>query len=485
MKEIKVYVGKNLQSGIATRADQAHEFRFGTINLDQIKNLITGYNPKNRYIVYLDRLPLYTICTLRAKDGYNVITATEKRIWFGNGNDYCHYIIGDKTVDEMLDTCFMVQHAKKPDIIDLCATVRKAEKYNMTIYVTRGNTVVTFNDLPELIQPGGTYNVSNWHTPEDVGTAISYINKMMKAKEEFVEINSSYFGSDKTTKLYMIEPVTLRFKDLNQFNLKDWQLTAKTIRLTKDNEIDYDKRLTQRHENLLVNVVGGYDVSYSAITMRHSALGEQHNVEFDLVTRQVTKDGLVGTQTLLVKRNKEYVVETKWCRKIYQCDEQEYFAVPKYFKQNGKIIGYNDKIKYNLDIVQSIKLLTGYELADAVEVETWLKPEVMNYMVQFNSENQFYKLNNLESILSAAMVLKNKGSLTLDTITLTQARAEDHIFSDSERADEEDVVISELELVNDEDIFKFEDVHLELSISEAFELEIDDDYNYTVVVRLK
>lgn len=466
-KEIKVYVGKNLQSGIATRADQTHESKFKSINLDQIKDLIVGYDPKNRYSVYLDNLPLYTICTLQAKDGYNVITATEKRTWFGSRKDYDKYV-------------------KRPDIIDLCATVRKAEKYNIEIHVAHDDVITKFNDIPSsTVQPGKTYNVFNWHTPEDVGTAVSYINKMLKAKEEFVEISSSYFGSDKTTKLYMTEPVTLRFKDLNQFNLKDWQLTVKTVRLTKDDEIDYDKRLTQRHENLLVNVVGGYDFSYSAITMKHSSLCELHNAKFDLVTRQVTKDGLVGTQTVMIRKNKEYVVETKWHRKIYQCDDQEYFAVPKHFIKDGKIIGYNDKIKYNLDIVQSIKLLTGYELADAVEVETWLQPKVMNYMVQFNSENQFYKLSNLESILSAAMILKNNGSLTLDTITLTQARAEDHVFSDSERAGDEDVIISELELVNDEDIFKFEDVHLELSISEAFELEIDDDYNYTVVVRLK
>lgn len=433
---------------------------YKTINIDQIVAIISNKLGKDldtakKYLrrishnitVTLDGVALYIAKTIVGKKDKATLTAYEKRIWLLKKEDV---------------------YSKKLSAIDYIVLNKYADTYHLDIVF---NGLHLNGNIPVLLAPGNYIAQTKWQTAEDIGTAIAYIRKHLKTNGINTEVESEYFGNDVTTKLYHSEPVTLQVHDLNI--IKDYYLDDKYICL--DNNDNVSKSWTRKFNNTMLVITGRNHEYFNADTcsvhykyplykskLTHSVLGSIDDADFQILSRTVSRDDMVGTQQFILRRGSEYVVSTKWCRKI-DYREQTMFPIHKSFiNQNNELISYVDLKRYDIDYIKSIKLLTKYDhILSAEEADEWIKPDCNGYTqldwaIDFNNYNDGYNYNQMTKVIAAAKYMKKHG-IDVEYLVFRHEPETDKLYTDSERAggdyvqlleDIEYNVSSKLEIIN-------------------------------------
>jgi hypothetical protein len=431
----------------ATGFDVIIKPEFKMINLEQLKaqlqaaleakylsKKVKKVKVKSAKITIESDVPFYMSANLHGTAKGDSITIKEKRVFYSTQ-------MGD--------------YNAQMDIIDLCTLARKLEKlnYSLTIgnmFELNNQWFKEYTDIAEfvdpIIKPGATFNVTKFHTPEDVGTAISYMRKRVKEMMEFEEIYSDYFGSEKCYKAYFGEPITLRIGCLAQFNLKDYQLIPKTMRLPDGSH----------HENIFIHVVDNGCNTYAAKTIT-TGCGEHSNQEFSIYCKTTTNDaGVVGNVTNIVYNGSTYKVDTKYARHIYDVSDNKFdlldnnpevqttYTWSKSFKDNqGKLVCYNDKFVYGAEFIKALNVLLHneykfnrtediQELANMCGDESAFKTYI-EYSIMFNSDEHYYNCNDMAKVLRAIKLMTYFNLIDLDRITFYRGIKEERFYTDSDR----------------------------------------------------
>lgn len=437
-------------------------------DLDATKKYLKG---KSRKItVTLDGVALYIAKTIVGKRDKATLTAYEKRVW----------LLKDEN-----------KYSKKLSAIDYIVLNKYADTYHLDIVF---NGLHLNGNIPTLLAPGNYIAQTKWQTAEDIGTAIAYIRKYLKANGINTEVESEYFGNDVTTKLYHSEPITLHVHDLNI--IKDYYLDDKYVCL--DNNDNKSKSWTHKHNNTLLVITGRNNEYFDADTcsvhykyplykakLTHSVLGSIDDAEFQILSRTVQRDDMVGTQQYILRRGSRYVISTEWCRKIDYRD-QVLFPVHKSFvNQNNELISYVDLKKYDIDYIKSIKLLTKTDhILSAEEADEWIKPDCNGYTqlhwaIDFTNYNDGYNYNQMDRLLAAAKKMSQYG-IDIEYLVFRHEPETDKLYTDSERAGGEYIqmledieynVSSKLEIINTD-------------INNCGNLDVKHEDNLIIIVKL-
>lgn len=455
---------------------------YKTINIDQIVEVISNKLGKDlvateKYLkglrhtitVELDGIALYLAKTLVGKKDKVTLTAYEKRVW----------LLAEET-----------KYSKKLSEIDYIVLNKYADNYHLDI-VFNNRHLNTY--MSTLLTPGAHIFQNKWQTNEDIGTAIAYIRKYLKANTISTEVESEYFGNDVVTKLYHSDPVTLHLHDLK--GIKDYYLDDKQIYLDNDNNVS--RIGTHHHNNTLLVITGRnnerfnedncsiyrrYPVYKSKLT--HSVLGSIDDAEFQIRSRTVQRGDMIGTRHYILRRGVEYITDTEWCRNICYTD-QTMFAVHKSFKINDKLISYVDLKRYDIDYIEAIKLLAKTDhILSAEEADEWVKPDCKGYTqlhwaIDFTNYNDGYNYNQMTRLLAAAKRMIQYG-IDIEYLVFRHEPETDKLYTDSERAGGEYIqmledieynVSSKLEIIN-------------TNINNCNELDVKPEDNLIIIVKL-
>jgi hypothetical protein len=456
---------------------------YKTINMDQIIGIISNKLGKDldatkvylrkvshKITVELDGVQLYLSKTLVGKKDKATLTVYEKRIWLlKNENIY----------------------NKKLSSIDYIVLNKYADNYNLDI--VSGTTHLN-GYMPTLLVPGSYIAQTKWQTNEDIGTAIAYILKYLRTNSISTEVESEYFGNDITTKLYHSNPITLQLHDLK--GIKDYYLDEKHIYLDNNNNVS--KSWTHRHNNTLLVITGKTNERFNAEScsvyykypvykskLTHSLLGSIDDAEFQILSRTVQRDDMVGTQHYILRRGSEYIISTKWCRKIDYRDQTMFPVHKSFINQNKELISYVDLKRYDAEYIKSIKLLTKTDhILSAEEADDWIKPDCngytqLNWAIDFNNYNDGYSYNQMVKVLAAAKKMKAYG-INIDYMVFRHEPETDKLYTDSERADGEYV-----QLLEDIEYNAFSELEvINTDINSCNNLDVKPTDNCIVVVKL-
>lgn len=419
---------------------------FKMINLEQLKEQLKTAL-KARYVnkkvkvesakITIDSdVPFYVSANLHGTTKGDSITIKEKRVFYGTR-------VG--------------KYNAQMDIIDLCTLSRKLEKLNYSLTIVcvyeqpKGHWIKECTNITEfvdsIIKPGASYNVTKFHTPEDVGTAISYMRKRVKEQLEFEEIYSDYFGSDRCYKAYFGEPITLRIGCLAQYNLKDYQLIPKTMRLPDNSH----------HENIFIHVLDNGCNTYTAKTIT-TLYNESYNQDFSIYCETVTNAcGVVGSVTNILYHGVIYKVDTKYARHIYDASNNRFdpldndpevqttYTWSKSFIDNqNKLICYSDKFTYSTEFIKALNVLlhNEYKFKRAEDIQELVNTcggespfkTYIEYSIKFNSDEHYYTCDNMAKVLKAIKLMKYFNLINLDRITFYKGIKEERFYTDSDRA---------------------------------------------------
>lgn len=375
------------------------------------------------------------------------------------------------------------------DMIDMFKTLRDAQKANLNISIIRNNRICNLvQHMTNVLSQRKSIIEVNYHNPKTIGTAISYIRNITKNITNFDLVYSEYMGSDKAIKLYKEEPITVQLNSLLASDLRAYLLKDPEVILNEDGIIDFAEGKI-KHNNSLLNIIGKVKEQKFIARLSSSRSYNQIISTFELKTRTLEKDGIVVTETYIPRTvhgiTTEYVVSSKKHKKICET-EQEFLPCPKSFvDKNNKLISYYTPVKFGKEVLDAFELITGYKPATSKEALDWYTTNALTELINFNSKNYDFSYNQAEVIIKAIRTLENyfKGKLA-DSITFRKLPNEVRFYSDSERADNQ-----YLGLLDDEDFEAYcngfeDEITLDLSIAELYDLDVKDTANLVINVKL-
>lgn len=469
-----IYIGRTTKSGYDQcitwypKKGETH----GIVNVSLITNNINNYDVNNHYNVTIDSDCLISNNeTLVGKAGKEWFKATSTRTY--------------PTVSKS----GKAQTTELMDMLDMFKTIRDAEKANLDITIIRSNRPVNLiNHMTNIISQGYPISELNFHNPKTVGTAISYIRRTAKNLSATQTAFNEYAGDDKGVKLYLDKAIDIRLNSITASDLKQYYLNDPEIKLNKEGFVDFESG-TIKHNNSLINVLNKNKENKFLAKLSSSRSFNSIFSTFEVKTRTVEKDGLIGTETYIPRTvhgiTTDYIINRKWHRQICQVD-QEYLPYPKSFTNNeGKLISYAEPVYFGKEVINAFETLTGYKPATANEALGWFNSKSLQQIIKFNSDNHDFSYNQAEKIISAIKTLENYfGEKLADSITFRKKPNEIRFYSDSERADDEYV-----SLIDDESYEMYcngyeDEMTLNLTISELYSLDVKDTANLVINVKL-
>ena len=444
----------------------------GVVNVSLITKSINNYNADDNYEVTVDSDTLLSNNeTLLGKAGKEWFKATSTRTYPTIAKS------GDKEVTELMD------------MLDMFKTLKDAEKAKLNITIIRNNRPVNLlKHMTNVISQGYPISELNFHTQKTVGTAVSFIRRIAKDLSAVQTVFNEYAGDDKGVKLYLDKAIDIRLNSITASDLKQYYLNDPEIKLNKEGFVDFESG-TIKHNNSLINVLNKNKENKFLAKLSSSRSFNSIFSTFEVKTRTVEKDGLIGTETYIPRTvhgiTTDYIINRKWHRQICRVD-QKYLPYPKSFTNNeGKLISYGEPVYFGKEVINAFETLTGYKPATANEAWGWFNSKSLQQIIKFNSDNHDFSYNQAEKIISAIKTLENYfGEKLAGSITLRKKPNEIRFYSDSERADDEYV-----SLIDDESYEMYcngyeDELTLDLTIAELYSLDVKDTANLVINVKL-
>ena len=473
-KTINVYIGRQNKQGYDQtitwypKKGETH----GVVNVSLITNRINNYDVNNHYNVTIDSDCLISNNeTLVGKAGKEWFKATSTRTY--------------PTVSKS----GKAQTTELMDMLDMFKTIRDAEKANLDITIIRSNRPVNLvSHMTNIIAQGYPISELNFHNPKTVGTAISYIRRTAKNLSATQTAFNEYAGDDKGIKLYLDKAIDIRLNSITASDLKQYYLNDPEIKLNKEGFVDFELG-TIKHNNSLINVLNKNKENIFLAKLSSSRSFNSIFSTFEVKTRTVEKDGMIGIETYIPRTiqgiTTDYTISKKWCRRI--CDtEQTHLPEPKHFMDSdNKMVCYSNPVYVGKDIINSFELLTGYKPASTKEATEWFESGSLKYLVKFNSDNYDFSYSQAERIIKAIKTLEDYFKAKIaDSITFRKLPREERMYNDSERANN-----TYIGLLDDEDYETYvngfeEEMTLNLTIKELYDLDVKDADNLIINVKL-